>query len=319
MTSNIRTVGVVGTGVIGSSWTALFLARGLRVLVSDPGIDAEKKLAADLKEYWPALEAIGLAPGASLSNYEFVGPTLKYRYQEVDFIQENAPERADLKTNLVGEIDAGARPDVVIASSSSGLPSSKFVGECKKNPGRVLIGHPFNPPHLLPLVEVVPHPGTDAASVQAALEFYRSVGKYAVHVKQEVPGHIANRLQAALTVEAYSLVARGVLSAEDLDACVTTSLGPRWALTGPIMSQAFGGGGGPEGLRHLIQHIGPGMRVWLEDMNAHPFDFGEKSIDTLVEGVRESFDHHSAKHVEEQKDKVLIQLLKLKATAPDII
>lgn len=129
---------------------------------------------------------------------------------------QNAPEREDLKTNLVGEIDASTRPEVVIASSSSGLPSSTFIGQCKKNPGRVLIGHPFNPPHLLPLVEVVPHPGSDEGSIQTAMDFYKSIGKFPVHVKKEVPGHVANRLQAALNSEAYSLVARGVISAEHI-------------------------------------------------------------------------------------------------------
>lgn len=134
--------------------------------------------------------------------------------------QQNAPEKASLKLALFAEIDAKARPDVIIASSSSGIPSSQFIGQCK-NPERILIGHPFNPPHLMPLVEVVPHSGTSDATISAALQFYNSLGRKAIHIQQEAPGFVANRLQAALLTEAYSLVSRGVISAEDLGKKVT--------------------------------------------------------------------------------------------------
>jgi 3-hydroxyacyl-CoA dehydrogenase len=229
----IKTVGVVGTGVIGASWTGLFLAHGLRVLVADPSPDAADKLASYLKSIWPALQEIGLSEGASIDNYEFVGASLGEHYSKVDFIQEvcimhckhsqhikltlrqNAPERPELKLKLLAEIDAKTRKDVVIASSSSGIPSSRFISQCK-NPERVLIGHPFNPPHLMPLVEVVPHPGTNAATIATAIEFYNSIGRKAIHIQQEAPGFVANRLQAALLTEAYSLVSRGIISAEDL-------------------------------------------------------------------------------------------------------
>ncbi|GJN86964.1 hypothetical protein PLIIFM63780_010546 [Purpureocillium lilacinum] len=212
----IRTIGVVGTGVIGASWTGLFLAHGLRVLVSDPAPKAEKKLAEHLQAIWPTLKTLGLSSNASLSNYQFVGTNLGKYYADVDFIQENAPERVDLKTKLLGEIDAATRPDVVIASSSSGIPSSNFIQKCYKNPGRVLIGHPFNPPHLMPLVEVVPHPTTDKATTDTAVAFYRSLGRRPVVIRKEIPGFAANRLQAVLCNEAYSLVSRGVMSAQDL-------------------------------------------------------------------------------------------------------
>ena len=129
--------------------------------------------------------------------------------------RQNAPEKPELKLKLLAEIDSKTRPDVTIASSSSGIPSSQFISQCK-NPERVLIGHPFNPPHLMPLVEVVPHPGTNAATIATAIEFYDSLGRKAIHIQQEAPGFVANRLQAALLTEAYSLVSRGVISAEDL-------------------------------------------------------------------------------------------------------
>ena len=229
----IKTIGVVGTGVIGASWTGLFLAHGLRVLVADPGPDAEEKLDLYLKGIWPALQEIGVSDDASLDNYEFVGASLGEHYSKVDFIQEvcivvsitkeyskltfqqNAPEKPELKLKLLAEIDSQTRKDIVIASSSSGIPSSKFIGQCK-NPERVLIGHPFNPPHLMPLVEVVPHPGTSDTAIATALQFYTSLGREAIHIKQEAPGFVANRLQAALLTEAYSLVSRGIISAQEL-------------------------------------------------------------------------------------------------------
>ena len=132
------------------------------------------------------------------------------------YIRQNAPERLELKRHLFATLDAKTRSDVVIASSSSGLPSSEFVTDCKKNPARVLIGHPFNPPHLIPLVEIVPHPGTQSKYTDQAFQFYQAMGKKPIIVKKEVPGFIANRLQAAVCNEAYSLVQRGVVSAEDL-------------------------------------------------------------------------------------------------------
>jgi 3-hydroxyacyl-CoA dehydrogenase len=242
----IKTVGVVGTGVIGASWTGLFLAHGLRVLVADPSPDAADKLASYLESIWPALQEIGLSDGASLDNYEFVGASLGEHYSKVDFIQEvcivmstsmnlnkgltlqeNAPEKPELKLKLLAEIDAKTRRDIVIASSSSGIPSSKFVGQCK-NPERVLIGHPFNPPHLMPLVEVVPHPGTSDAATATALQFYNSLGRKAIHIRKETPGFVANRLQAALCNEAYSLVSGGIVSAQELGKTVSTTCRLHW-------------------------------------------------------------------------------------------
>ncbi|KAM4063092.1 3-hydroxyacyl-CoA dehydrogenase, NAD binding domain-containing protein [Hirsutella rhossiliensis] len=308
----IQTVGVVGTGVIGASWTGLFLAHGLRVLVSDPAPGAEKKLQDFLEGIWPTLQSIGLKPNASLSNYTFVGASMDGHYAEVDFIQENAPERLDLKTKLLGEIDAATRPEVVIASSSSGIPSSQFISKCAKNPGRVLIGHPFNPPHLMPLVEVVPHPKTDKASVEQAIAFYQSLDRNPVHIRQEVPGFAANRLQAALCNEAYSLVSRGILSAQDLDACVTTSLGPRWAVTGPLLANAMGGGGGSDGFKHLLEHLGPASQSWAQDMQKHAFQWDTASLDALSSSVAEELKLKDIKDLERQRDEQLVELFRMR-------
>ncbi|KAK3623013.1 hypothetical protein LTR56_021853 [Elasticomyces elasticus] len=320
MTGSIRTVGVVGTGVIGASWTGLFLANGLKVLVSDPAPNAEEKLVAYLNSIWPTLQEIGLAQDASLANYRFVGAGLEAHYGELDFVQENAPERLGLKTKLIGEIDAGTRPDVIIASSSSGITSSQFIGDCK-HPERVLIGHPFNPPHLMPLLTSVPiaFSTTSAENVRVAIDFYKSLGKRPVLVKKEVPGFAANRLQAGLCAEAYSLVKNGVLSAEDVDACVTSSLGPRWALTGPYMSNISGGGGGKDGFQHMMRHLGPGIQVWLHDMRANEYDFSEESLAICDASVQEMLSHVDEKEVGKQRDEVLISLLKDKRGASALV
>ncbi|CZR41733.1 uncharacterized protein FPRO_11323 [Fusarium proliferatum ET1] len=311
---SIRTVGVVGTGVIGASWAGLFLAHGLRVLVSDPAPNADKGLKDAIHTLLPILEVIRPHSNIDLSKLEFVGSSLGDRLGEVDFIQENAPERVDLKIKLIAELDAGARPEVVIASSSSGIPSSQFISNCAKNPGRVLIGHPFNPPHLMPLVEVVPHPGTDSNSVDTAVSFYRSIGKTPVVIKKEVPGFAANRLQAVLCNEVYSLVSNGVMSAKDVDTCVTSSLGPRWAVTGPLMSNAMGGGGGSNGFRHLLEHLGPASQQWLEHIKANSFQWDTESLDKLTDSVGEELQGANVKELEKERDRLLVEILKLKGS-----
>ncbi|KAF4424223.1 lambda-crystallin [Fusarium acutatum] len=311
---SIHTVGVVGTGVIGASWAGLFLAHGLRVLVSDPAPNAEKGLKDTILTLLPILEVIRPHSNIDLSKLEFVGPSLGDRLGEVDFIQENAPERTDLKIKLIAELDAGTRPGVVIASSSSGIPSSHFISDCAKNPGRVLIGHPFNPPHLMPLVEVVPHPGTDPKSVDTAVSFYKSIGKTPVVIKKEVPGFAANRLQAVLCNEVYSLVSNGVMSAKDVDTCVTSSLGPRWAVTGPLMSNAMGGGGGSDGFRHLLEHLGPASQQWLEHIKANAFQWDTESIDKLTDSVGEELKGANVKELEKERDRLLVEIFKLKGS-----
>ncbi|KAK9441892.1 NAD(P)-binding domain protein [Metarhizium brunneum] len=309
---SIRTVGVVGTGVIGSSWIGLFLARGLQVIVSDPASGAEQKLADYLQAIWPTMQKSGLAPNAALTNYRFVGAQFKHHFANVDFVQENAPERIELKTDILGEIDAATRPDVVIASSSSGIPSSRFISKCAVNAGRVLIGHPFNPPHVMPLVEVVPHAETAAASTETAMNFYKSLGRKPVLIRQEIPGFAANRLQAAVCNEAYSLVSRGVLSAQDLDTCVTSSLGPRWAVTGPLLSNAMGGGGGTDGFKHFLEHLGPATRSWMDDMQAHAFQWTPEGLTTLRESVAKELQGKDTKELERKRDQCLVEVLRVK-------
>jgi 3-hydroxyacyl-CoA dehydrogenase len=186
----IRRVAIIGTGVIGASWTALFLAKGLDVIATDIAPDAEKSLRRFVQAAWPALERLGLAPGASQSRLNFTAD-LPAAVQAADFVQENGPERIDFKQKLYRQLDELLPADVIIASSSSGLTMSEIQSACRLHPERCVIGHPFNPPHLVPLVEIVGGAKTSEATIQRAAEFYTALGKQAVRLHKEVPGHVA--------------------------------------------------------------------------------------------------------------------------------
>lgn len=186
----------------------------------------------------------------------------------------------------------------------------------------------------MPLVEVVPHPGTSDTAIAAALQFYNSLGRKAIHIKQEAPGFVANRLQAALCNEAYSLVSRGIISAQELgksrlpsvqismqfanaeylylDACVTTSLGPRWAIVGPFMANAMGGGGGSDGFRHLLEHLGPATKSWTKDMQENAFSWSHESLDKLTSSVSDELAGKDLAALEQQRDRQLIGIFKMK-------
>ena len=204
------------------------------------------------------------------------------------------------------------RKGVVIASSSSGLPSSAFIGRSQHDPSRILVGHPFNPPHLIPLVEVVPHPGTSGKAVEITLDFYRSLGKKPIHIRREIPGFVANRLQAAINNEAYSLVSRGIVSAADLDAAVTSGPGLRWALTGPIITNALGGGGGSEGFDNRIERLGPAIRSWEDDILLHRFDWNADSLSSLHKHTKAYMQTVDWEKTISERKSVLLKLLAAK-------
>src|SRR6201987_1664981 len=197
-TKPIRRVAIIGTGVIGASWTALFLAKGLDVVATDVAPDAEAALRRFVKAAWPALERLGLAPGASQTHLAFT-PDMPAAVKSADFVQENGPERIDFKKKLYRQLDELLPPDVIIASSSSGLTMSEIQSDAPSHPERCVIGHPFNPPHLMPLVEIVGGAKTSEETIQRVTEFYAGLGKRPVRLHKELPGHGANRLQAALT------------------------------------------------------------------------------------------------------------------------
>ncbi|KAK8869424.1 hypothetical protein PGQ11_008002 [Apiospora arundinis] len=281
------------------------------VIISDPADGAEEALQRYLEQAKPFIEEHGNFERL-VANYQFVRDIVP-RLAEADFVQENGPERQEFKQRLLKTLDEHTRPSVVIESSSSGLPSSAFIQQCENDPSRVLIGHPFNPPHLIPLVEVVPHPGTSDESVAAAMKFYRSVGKRPILLRHEVPGFVSNRLQAAINNEAYSLISRGVVSASDLDLAVTQGPGLRWALTGPIATNALGGGGGPDGFSRRMERLGPSIQAWEEDILKNRFDWSRESLSALEDGVKKSLGDVDWSNLVAERDAVLVQLLAAKS------
>lgn len=305
----VRRVAVVGTGVIGASWVAYFLARGLEVSATDPMPGAEQRLREAVARHWPSLEVLGLTAGASQDRLQFHAQ-LEDALAGVDFVQENGPEREDLKIDLFRRMDAALPAQVVLASSSSGLLMSKVQAACV-HPQRVVLGHPFNPPHLIPLVEVIGGERTSAEAVQAAMDFYTAIGKKAIHVRKEVKGHIANRLQAALWREAFHLVEQGVASTEDVDTAIAYGPGLRWALMGPFMNLNLSGGEG--GIQHLLDHLGPPIESWWADLGTPAITESLKA--TLREGVQQQMQGLQANDVAAERDQLLVQLLAAKSKA----
>ena len=215
-TKSIQHITVIGTGVIGASWTSLFLARGLQVVATDVAPTAEASLRTFVENAWPALERLGLSPGASRSNLKFTA-NLAEALAAADLVQENGPERIEFKQKLYGQLDELLPPEVIVVSSSSGLTMSEIQKGAASHPERCVIAHPFNPPHLIPLVEIVGGAKTSEETIRRASEFYTSIGQRPVRLNKEMPGHVANRLQAALGREVYHLVNEGVVSAADAD------------------------------------------------------------------------------------------------------
>ncbi|MEM9146444.1 MAG: 3-hydroxyacyl-CoA dehydrogenase NAD-binding domain-containing protein [Pseudomonadota bacterium] len=278
-TANRPTTAILGAGVIGASWAALFLAAGHRVRVYDPGPQAQATVEAMLGSAWPVLTRLGLATGAApapdfaASAAEAVGGA--------QFVQESVPERLEMKHALYGEIEDALAPGAVVASSASGLMLSEMQGGWR-DPAPFVLGHPFNPPHLVPLVEVMGNERTDPATVARAEAVYAAAGKVTIRVQREVPGHVANRLQAALWREAIHLVATGVASVEDVDRAVWAGPGLRWAAMGPTMLFHLGAGAG--GLGAFCERYGPSFARWWSDLG-DPRLTPEVS-QALIEGVK---------------------------------
>ncbi|OAD15074.1 3-hydroxyacyl-CoA dehydrogenase NAD-binding domain-containing protein [Achromobacter insolitus] len=301
----IRRVAIVGAGTIGASWAALFLARGLEVVVSDPAPDAESLTRARVQAAWPVLAELGhVLPGASADALRFE-PELEAALAGADFVQENAPEREDFKTSLFARMDAVLPPHVIVASSSSGLIMSRLQSQCR-HASRFVIGHPFNPPHLIPLVEVVGGEQTSADTIDRCIAFYRNLGKYPIRLNKEVPGHIANRLQAALWREAIHLAAENVASVADIDAAVSQGPGLRWALFGPHMTFNLGGGAG--GLANFMDHLLGPVQTWWDDLGAP--DVTPELQQRLIAGVNAEAGTRSIADLVQARDAQLTALLK---------
>jgi 3-hydroxyacyl-CoA dehydrogenase len=302
-------IGIVGTGVIGASWAAYFLSRGFQVAATDPAAGAEEKLGILVKAFWEPLTEMGLAQHASLDRLTF-DPNLGRALADADFIQENGPERLDVKRELVAQISAVVPENAIIATSSSGLLVSE-IQTAARNPGRIVLGHPFNPPHLIPLVEVGAGKLTTPQTLERTIAFYAAIGKKPIHVKREVKGHIANRLQAALWREAFYLVDQGIATVADIDTAIAHGPGLRWALLGPFMNMHLSGGSA--GIGYVIDHLGPACESWWQDLGDVSLTPSLRS--RAVDGIAEELTSRSLDAVVRARDKVLVQLLSLKSSA----
>ena len=301
-------IAIVGTGLIGASWAALYLARGFDVIATDPAPDAEANLRHHVDSAWEELTVLGLTPKASRNRLGFT-LNMKEAVSSADFIQENGPERQDFKIKLFADIDAAAPIDSIIASSSSGLTMSVMQSACK-HPERCVIGHPFNPPHVIPLVEIVGGAKTSPEAVEQAIAFYSSIGKKPIHLRKEVAGHVANRLQAALYREVVHLIEQGVVDVADADTAVCWGPGLRWGVMGP--SLLFHLGGGQDGIRHFMEHLsGPLAAIW-KDLGAIT-EFSPAAKQTIIEGALQEAGNRSIEELEHERDEVLLGQLTLRA------
>jgi len=299
----IQNVAIVGTGVIGASWAAYYLSRGFNVVATDPGPNAETSLRKYVDEAWTTLNRNGMSSGASRERLTFE-PKMAQALAKADFVQENAPERPDFKAKLFAEMDDATPPDSILASSSSGITMDVIQSGCKR-PERCVIGHPFNPPHVIPLVEVVGGAKTSPATIEKAMTFYASIGKKPIRLFKALPGHVANRLQAALYKEVLYLIQQGVLSVEDADAAVSYGPGPRWGVMGPSLQWHLGGG--PGGINHYMEHLMDplaGLMKVLGTPNVTP-----ELKQTVTDGVMRMAGNRSVEQLAEEENEVLTGLL----------
>lgn len=302
---NIKTIAIIGAGTIGSSWAALFLAHGYHVVVSDPAPDVEANTRTLIDSAWQTLRELGKVKNESfLHNLRFEADLHK-ALENVDFVQENAPEREDFKISLFAKMDALLPEHVIISSSSSGLLVSRMQSQCRY-PQRCVLGHPFNPPHVIPLVEVVGGEQTSEDTIARTLAFYRAVGKHPIRLNKEIAGHIANRLQAAVWREVMHLVNENVASVQDIDAAMSKGPGLRWAIFGPQM--VFDLAGGRAGLAHLIDHLQPAIESWMDDLGNPRMTPQLRA--RMVQGTQQAREDKSFESLLRYRDSHLIDILK---------
>ena len=297
---DIQSVAVLGAGTIGLSWAALFRAAGLHVAVFDPRSDVADSFASFWDGARPALKALGLDQEGAVSFYDDPAKAV----QGCDFIQENAPERLAVKHDLYQRIEPALGPDTLIGSSTSGLT----LGELQagfRDPSRLIIAHPFNPPHLIPLVELMGNARTSDDALDRAEAFYHGLGKVCVRLEKEVPGHIANRLQAAVWREAISLAVEGVASVGDIDKAMAYGPGLRWAAMGP--NALFHLGGGPAGIRGFCEHLGGPFQSWWNDLGTP--DLTDDVVTQLEQGVAQAMGTQSHGDLAALRDQLVLDFI----------
>lgn len=294
---------VLGAGVIGASWTALFLASGRSVAVYDPSAQTESMVKRYVDTVWPVLEKLNLTENGNPDRITFHDTPSK-AVEGALFVQESVPERIEIKHALYREIEASLSPDVIVASSASGLTLSEMQ-QGWSDPQSFVLGHPFNPPHLIPLVEVMGNDKTSSTAVDYAESFYKAVGKVTIRVNREVPGHVANRLQAAVWREAIHLVSTGVASVEDIDTAMWAGPGLRWAVMGPNMLFHLGAGEG--GLEEFCERYTDSFNRWWDDLGELHLD--PAMAEKLVAGVKEESRGVPAARLCEKRDEMLAAIL----------
>src|SRR5271157_263210 len=305
----IRNVAIVGTGLIGASWAAQYLASGFDVIATDPAPNAEANLRKSVDEAWKLLTALGLASGANRERLTFT-VDMKEAVSKADFVQENVPERLVLKAKVFAQMDEVATPDSILASSASGITMDIIQSGCK-HPERCVIGHPFNPPHVIPLVEVVGGAQTSEAVIERAMTFYASAGKKPIRLRKALPGHVGNRLQAALYREILYLVQQGVLSVEDADIAVCYGPGLRWGVMGPSLQWHLGGG--PGGIHHFVGQFMDGFAGLMRKLEMP--DVTPALMQTVIDGVLKEANGQSVEQLAQAENQLVVELLALRAKA----
>jgi len=298
----VKQIAIVGTGAIGASWAAYYLARGFDVVATDPAPNAEANLRKYVDDAWKILAKAGLSQEASRDRLTF-RPKMSSALEHADFVQENAPERPDFKAKLFAEIDDATPADSILASSSSGITMDVIAANCNR-PERCVIGHPFNPPHVVPLVEVVGGAKTSEETIKSAIAFYASIGKKPIRLFKALPGHVANRLQAALYKEVLYLVQQGVLSVADADTAVSYGPGPRWGVVGPSMQWHLGGGHG--GIQHFTEHLMDPMAGLMKTLGTPEVTPELKKM--VADGVIQMAAGRSVEELAEGENEVLTEL-----------
>lgn len=301
--SEFQHTAVLGAGVIGASWASLFLASGRSVAVYDPSPEAEAAVNEYIEKSWPVLTQLGLTANGNPDNLRFY-QSASDAVANASFIQESVPERIEIKHALYQEIESALGPNAVIASSASGLTLSEMQAGFN-NPAPLVLGHPFNPPHLIPLVEVMGNEKTGAGVVENAENFYKAVGKVTIRVNKEVPGHVANRLQAAVWREAIHMVESGVASVEDVDTAMWAGPGLRWAVMGPTMLFHLGAGEG--GLEEFCERYTESFNRWWDDLGE--LHLNPEIAQQLVTGVQQESKGVTADELSARRDKMLAAIL----------
>ena len=305
--TEIRKVAIVGTGLIGASWATQYLASGLEVIATDPAPNAEADLRQRVDKDWELLTTVGLAPGASRDRLSFTAD-MQQAVAQADFVQESVPERLILKARVFAQMAEAARPEIILASSASGITMDGIQSGCK-HPERCVIGHPFNPPHVIPLVEVVGGAKTSEAVIEQAMAFYASIGKKPIRLRKALPGHVGNRLQAALYREILYLIQQGVLSVEDADTAVSYGPGLRWGVMGPSLQWHLAGG--PGGIEHFVKQFMDGFAGLMKKLEMP--DVTPALMQTVIEGVLKEANGQSVEQLAQAENKLVLELVGLRA------